>query len=47
MLSRDDIFQLCGFTSVEEALGQVQLIYPHHPVPPRAHFLLHELFPGG
>ena len=39
------LFELCGFTSVEEALDQVQSIYPHHPIPPRAQYLLYELFP--
>jgi hypothetical protein len=40
------LFRLCGFTSVEGALHQVQSIYPHQPIPPRAQYLLHELFPG-
>lgn len=40
------LFELCGFTSVEEALDQVQSIYPHTPVPPRAQYLLYELFPA-
>lgn len=40
------LFELCRFASVEDALDQVQAIYPHHPIPPRAQYLLHELFPG-
>jgi hypothetical protein len=40
------LFELCGFHSVEEALDQVQSIYPHNPIPPRAQYLLYELFPG-
>jgi hypothetical protein len=40
------LFELCGFTSVEEALDQVQSIYPSQPIPARAQYLLHELFPG-
>jgi hypothetical protein len=40
------LFELCRFTSVEDALSQVQSIYPHQPIPPRAQYLLYELFPG-
>jgi hypothetical protein len=40
------LFELCGFASVEQALDQVQSIYPHQPIPPRAQYLLDELFPG-
>jgi hypothetical protein len=40
------LFELSGFTSVEEALDQVQSVYPHQPIPPRAQYLLYELFPG-
>lgn len=45
-LEAQGLHGLCGFTSVEEALDQVQSIYPHQPVPPRAQYLLDELFPG-
>jgi hypothetical protein len=31
---------------VEEALDDVQSLYPHQPVPPRAQYLLLELFPA-
>jgi hypothetical protein len=31
---------------VEEALDHVQSLYPHRPVPPRAQYLLDELFPA-
>jgi hypothetical protein len=44
----DDIqllYKLCGFRSVEEALDHVQSLYPHQPLPPKAHYLLQELFP--
>jgi hypothetical protein len=44
----DDIrllYKLCGFKSVEEALDDVQSLYPHQPIPPRAQYLLEELFP--
>jgi Nucleotidyltransferase of unknown function (DUF6036) len=43
----DDIealYRLSGFGSVEEALDHVQSLYPHQPVPPRAQYLLLELF---
>jgi len=43
----DDIqvlYRLCGFGSVEEALDHVQQIYPYQPIPPKAQYLLHELF---
>jgi Nucleotidyltransferase of unknown function (DUF6036) len=40
------LYELCGFRSVEEALDQVELIYPDRAIPPRAAYLLHELFPG-
>ena len=46
----DDIealYRLSGFRSVEEALDHVQALYPHQPVPPRAQYLLEELFPSG
>jgi hypothetical protein len=46
----DDIevlYRLSGFGSVEEALDHVQSLYPHQPVPPRAQYLLQELFPSG
>jgi hypothetical protein len=45
----DDIealYRLSGFGSVEEALDHVQSLYPHQPVPPRAQYLLQELFPA-
>jgi hypothetical protein len=44
----DDIqllYKLCGFGSVEEALDHVQRLYPHRPIPPKAQYLLQELFP--
>lgn len=44
----DDIrllYELCGFRSVEEALDHVQVPYPQQPIPPRAQYLLQELFP--
>jgi len=44
----DDIrmlYRLCGFGSVEEALDHVQRVYPYQPVPPKAQYLLQELFP--
>ena len=41
------LFGVCGFRSVDEALDQVQLLYPHQPIPPRAQYLLHEMFPAG
>ena len=40
------LFELSGFTSISEALDQVQSVYPHQPIPPRAQYLLYELFPG-
>jgi hypothetical protein len=46
----DDIevlYRLSGFRAVEEALDHVQSLYPHRPVPPRAQYLLQELFPSG
>lgn len=45
----DDIevlYRLSGFMSVEEALEHVQSLYPHQPVPPKAQYLLQELFPA-
>jgi hypothetical protein len=45
----DDIevlYRLSGFRTVEEALDHVQLLYPHQPVPPKAQYLLQELFPA-
>jgi Nucleotidyltransferase of unknown function (DUF6036) len=39
------LYELCGFGSVDEALDHVESIYPHRPIPPRARYLLHELFP--
>jgi hypothetical protein len=44
----DDIevlYRLSGFRTVEEALDHVQSLYPHQPVPPKAQYLLQELFP--
>ncbi len=40
------LFELSGFTSISEALDQVQSVYPHQPIPLRAQYLLYELFPG-
>jgi hypothetical protein len=45
----DDIevpYRLSGFGSVEEALDHVQPLYPYQPVPPKAQYLLQELFPA-
>jgi hypothetical protein len=45
---QDDIkllYGLSGFRSIEEALDHVQSLYPHQPIPPRAQYLLEELFP--
>jgi hypothetical protein len=45
----DDIeilYGLSGFRSVGEALDHVQALYPHQPVPPKAQYLLQELFPA-
>ena len=44
----DDIrilYELCGFSSVHEAMAHVGRLYPPRPVPPRAQYLLEELFP--
>jgi hypothetical protein len=44
----DDIralYRLCRFASVDDALGHVERLYPHRPIPPRAQYLLEELFP--
>jgi hypothetical protein len=44
----DDIrilYQLSGFSSVDEAMAHVERLYPHRPIPPRAQYLLEELFP--
>ena len=44
----DDIqilYELCGFSSVHEAMAHVERLYPHRPIPPRAQYLLEELFP--
>jgi hypothetical protein len=46
----DDIevlYRLSGFRTVDEALDHVQPLYPHQPVPPKAQYLLQELFPSG
>jgi hypothetical protein len=45
----DDIqllYELCGFRSVTEALDDVQLHYPYQTIPPKAQYLLQELFPA-
>jgi hypothetical protein len=45
----DDIevlYRLSGFGSVEEALDHVQSLYPYQPLPPKAQYLLQELFPA-
>jgi hypothetical protein len=39
------LYELCGFRSVKEALDHVESTYPHQPIPPRAQYLLQELFP--
>jgi Nucleotidyltransferase of unknown function (DUF6036) len=39
------LYELCGFRSVNEALDHVESTYPHQPIPPRALYLLQELFP--
>jgi hypothetical protein len=38
------LYELSGFTSVEDALDHVESTYPHQPIPIRAQFLLQELF---
>jgi hypothetical protein len=43
----ETLYRLSGFRTVEEALDHVQSLYPHRPVPPRAQYLLQELFPSG
>jgi hypothetical protein len=46
----DDIqvlYRLSGFRTVDEALDHVQSLYPHRPLPPKAQYLLEELFPAG
>ncbi len=40
------LYQLSGFESVLQALDFVQEMYPHRPLPPRAQYLLEELFPA-
>lgn len=40
------LYQLCGFTSVDDALDCVQRYYPPHLLPPKTGFLLHELLDG-
>ncbi len=45
----DDIrtlYRLCGFRSVDDALEHVERLYPHRSIPPRAQYLLQELFPA-
>jgi hypothetical protein len=39
------LYEICGFRSVKEALDHVESTYPHQPIPPRAQYLLQELFP--
>lgn len=46
---QDDIrtlYSLCGFTTAEEGIGLVASAYPEGLIPPRARFLLEELFPS-
>lgn len=40
------LYQLCGFTSVNEALDSVTSYYPAHLLPPKTEFLLRELLTG-
>jgi len=46
---QDDIrmlYDLCGFTTAEEGIELVTSAYPEGRIPPRARFLLQELFPS-
>src|SRR6266516_313657 len=38
------LYRLSGFESAAQALDFVQEMYPHRPLPPRAQYLLEELF---
>lgn len=40
------LFRLCGFASVDDALNCVQRYYPSHLLPAKTMFLLQELFGG-
>jgi hypothetical protein len=45
---QDDIrllYELCGFTTADEGIDLVASAYPEGVIPPRARFLLEELFP--
>ena len=45
---QDDIrllYELCGFTTAEEGIDLVASAHPEGLIPPRARFLLEELFP--